>query len=119
MTMFGFLKRLYVDLDAGDNSVTLSPRLAEIVMKKIVDENKIHMFRFGNEYAFSVNHPDLIGEETPFAPLQKNFQYNCIGFNACCPSVNRVVYDYRLPDKARVRVKRTRCGNETIYVLKR
>ncbi len=117
--MFDFLKKLYVILDAGDNSVTLSPRLASIVMERIVDENKIHMFKVGEEYAFSVNHPQLLDKDTPFAPLQKNMQYDSIGFNACCPSVNRIVYDYALPDKARVRVKRVRCGNETIFVLKR
>lgn len=117
--MLGFLKKLYVILDAEDNSVTLSPRLAEIVMNRIVDENKIHMFKVGEEYAFSVNHPQLMDKDTPFAPLQKNMQYDCIGFNACCPSVNRIVYDYHLPDKVQVKIKRVRCGKETIYVLKR
>lgn len=111
--------RLYVELDASDNSVTLSPSLAKEVMKKIETENKIHMFKVGNEFAFSVNHPGLMEEDTPFAPLQKNFQHNCIGFNACCPSVNRIVYDYNLPDMAKVKIKRVKSGNETIYLLKR
>lgn len=69
------LNRLYVVLDDTDNSVTLSPRLAEIVIADIVDmdENKIHMFSDGREYGFCVNHPDLVGKDTPSLRCRKTF----------------------------------------------
>lgn len=112
------LNRLYVVLDDSDNSVTLSPHLAEIVMADIVDENKIHMFSDGREYGFCVNHPDLVGKNTPFAPLQKNFQHNTIGFNATCPSVNRIYYDYGLECGKAVRKRVERCRCKDFYYFK-
>lgn len=112
------LNRLYVVLDDSDNSVTLSPRLAEIVMADIVDENKIHLFSDGREYGFCVNHPDLVGKDTPFAPLQKNFQHNTIGFNATCPSVNRIYYDYGLVCGKAVRKRVERCRCKDFYYFK-
>lgn len=112
------LNRLYVVLDDTDNSVTLSPHLAEIVMADIVNENKIHMFSDGREYGFCVNHPDLVGKDTPFAPLQKNFQHNTIGFNATCPSVNRIYYDYGLECGKAVRKRVERCRCKDFYYFK-
>lgn len=112
------LNRLYVVLDDSDNSVTLSPHLAEIVMADIVDENKIHMFSDDREYGFCVNHPDLVGKDTPFAPLQKNFQHNTIGFNATCPSVNRIYYDYGLECGKAVRKRVERCRCKDFYYFK-
>ena len=114
------LNRMYVVLDDSDNSVTLSPRLADIVIADIVDmdENKIHMFSDGREYGFCVNHPDLVGKDTPFAPLQKNFQHNTIGFNATCPSVNRIYYDYGIECGKTARKKVVRCRCKDFYYFK-
>lgn len=102
-------RRLYVVLDDSDNSVTLSPRLAEIVMAGIVDTNEIHMFKAWIKgdftFAFTVNHPELTQRKAPSAPLQKNFQQGTIGFNGYNPSVNYIYYAYNLPLGRPVRLR--------------
>lgn len=117
-------RRLYVILDDSDNAVTLSPRLAEIVMADIVGDNNIHLFVVrdrvrGDCFAFSVNHPELTKKKVPSAPLQKNFRHGTIGFNGYNPSVNYIYFTYNLPlhKPARLQVETANIAGYKIFKI--
>ena len=110
---------LFVELDATDNSITLSRRLVKQVKDKITEENNVYVFKVLGEYAFAVNVKELKNEDTVRAPLQYNDRHKTVGFYAACPSVNRIVYDYNLPDQAIVRVKKKRKNNIEYFIMKK
>lgn len=110
---------LFVELDATDNSITLSRRLVKQVKDKITEENNVYVFKVLGEYAFAVNVKELKNEDTVRAPLQYNDRHKTVGFYAACPSVNRIVYDYNLPDQAIVRVKKKRNNNIEYFIMKK
>lgn len=109
---------LFVELDATDNSITLSRRLVKHVKDKITEENNVYVFKVLEEYAFAINVKELKNEDTVRAPLQYNDRHKTVGFYAACPSVNRIVYDYNLPDQAIVRVKKKRKKNIEYFIMK-
>lgn len=110
---------LFVELDATDNSITLSRRLVNHVKDKITEENNVYVFKVLEEYAFAINVKELKNEDTVRAPLQYNDRHKTVGFYAACPSVNRIVYDYNLPDQAIVRVKKKRKNNIEYFIMKK
>lgn len=110
---------LFVELDATDNSITLSRRLVKQVKDKITEENNVYVFKVLEEYAFAINVKELKNEDTVRAPLQYNDRHKTVGFYAACPSVNRIVYDYNLPDQAIVRVKKKRNNNIEYFIMKK
>ena len=110
---------LFVELDATDNSITLSRRLVNHVKDKITEENNVYVFKVLEEYAFAINVKELKNEDTVRAPLQYNDRHKTVGFYAACPSVNRIVYDYNLPDQAIVRVKKKRNNNIEYFIMKK
>ena len=110
---------LFVELDATDNSITLSRRLVNHVKDKITEENNVYVFKVLEEYAFAINVKELKNEDTVRAPLQYNDRHKTVGFYAACPSVNRIVYDYNLPDQAIVRVKKKRNNNIEYFTMKK
>ena len=110
---------LFVELDATDNSITLSRRFVNHVKDKITEENNVYVFKVLEEYAFAINVKELKNEDTVRAPLQYNDRHKTVGFYAACPSVNRIVYDYNLPDQAIVRVKKKRNNNIEYFIMKK
>ena len=76
-------------------------------------------FKVLEEYAFAINVKELKNEDTVRAPLQYNDRHKTVGFYAACPSVNRIVYDYNLPDQAIVRVKKKRNNNIEYFIMKK
>lgn len=110
---------LFVELDATDNSITLSRRLVKHVKDKITEENNVYVFKVLGEYAFAVNVKELKNENTVRAPLQYNNRYKTVGFYSACPSVNRIVFDYNLPDHAIAKVEKKRNNNIEYFIIKK
>lgn len=96
--MFRFLrKKCFAILDAADNSVTFSKKLCKKLDVFNLDNARIITFKLaGSElYAFSVN--PVLDEDTALSEIQYNSKHRCIGYEALCPTVNRIFYDYGIP----------------------
>jgi len=100
-------RSLYVIADPADNSVTLSRALFEHMDVMNQEQAKVFMFHLCNVvtenkvqsgalYAFTLN-PD-IQQPTQLCDIQYNSKYRTIGFETLCPTVNRILYDYGLPN---------------------
>lgn len=96
-------RSLYVIADPADNSVTLSRALFEHMDVMNQEQAKVFMFSVGGGsagtgiiYAFTLN-PD-IQQPTQLCDIQYNSKYRTIGFETLCPTVNRILYDYGLPN---------------------
>lgn len=118
--------RRYVIADPADNSITLSRHLF-FHMKKGAErvggnggEASVFVFRIPHRgtYGFMLHHG--ITQPTQLCQIQYNGKYRCVGFETLCPSVGRILYDYRLPAlrpvKLSVSVRRTPAG-KTYYEL--
>lgn len=96
---------MYVIADPNDNSVTVSRQLFRHMKSNApprraesqTGAEQVFMFHVPAEryYGFAVN-PDL-PENTATSTLQYNDKHRTIGFEALCPTVGKIFYDYRLP----------------------
>ena len=101
-------RRLYVIADPADNSVTLSKALWHHILKHTPCKDSAKVFVFAipdNTFGFMVN-PHL-DRTTQIAELQYNDKYRSIGFESLCPSVNYIIYRYRLPVDTAVKLSET------------
>mgnify|MGYP007012483212 CR=1 FL=1 len=121
-------RSLYVIVDPADNSVTLSRGLFDHMDVINKEEAKVFVFhlcnavtenkdRSGALYAFTLN-PD-IKQPTQLCDIQYNSKYHSIGFETLCPTVNRILYDYALPNcKTKLSVEpATVTDNMNIYII--
>ena len=83
--------------DPNDNSITLNKWLYRDMVGSLASA-KVFVFSIPDtaEYGFIVN-PNF-DQPTQLADIQYNTKYHCIGFESLNPTVNRIFYDYRLPD---------------------
>ncbi len=109
--------RYYIIADPADNSVTFSRKLFGHIAKTYAPQvsvecphseaagnPRVYVFAISrwNTYGFVVN-PDL-PQKTTLADIQYNEKYKTIGFEALCPTVNRILYDYGLPADRKVKL---------------
>lgn len=98
--------RYFVIADSNDNSITLSRKLYKhIELTSHCDEQaKVFMFnvRAWSTFGFAIN-PELT-EETQLADIQYNEKYKTIGFEALCPTVSKILYEYGMPWELKVRL---------------
>lgn len=101
-------RTLYVIADATDNSITFSRNLFDLLDVMEQEQAKVYVFKLHSKpyYAFAINPP--IEQETQLADIQYNTKHKCIGFESLCPTVNRIFYDYGLPNniKAKLSIER-------------
>lgn len=111
---------MYVIVDPNDNGVTLSRALFNHIKRNAHSDEtpKVFVFRISNSYAFAIN-PPLDNRPTVLADIQYNSKYRCIGFEALCPTVGRILYDYGLPEDAICKLSVTvqQCNNLTYYLI--
>ncbi len=102
-------------MDASDNSVTFSKRLFKDLRLLELTEAKVMVFTLSGtrDYAFMVNPPLSEGTETQLAEVMINDRYHCIGFECLVPTVNRIFFDYGLPEGSKCRVTVERGQTET------
>lgn len=101
--------RHYVIADGSDNSITFSRALyrhIELASKR-EDAAKVFVFLIPawNTYGFAVN--PVLEQETQLADIQYNDKYKTIGFESLCPTVNRILYDYGMPDSLKIKLSVT------------
>ncbi|MCM1356438.1 MAG: hypothetical protein NC212_08545 [Staphylococcus sp.] len=113
-------RRYYIIADARDNSVTFSRRLYRRICKSAESaQTKVMTFRIPDtdSYGFAIN--PALDQETQLADIQYNAKYKTIGFEALCPTVNRIFYDYGLPAycKACLSVSIRRTPDGSLYYL--
>lgn len=97
-------RALYVIVDPTDNSVTLSRGLFDHMDVMNQEVAKVFVFSIPGEiglpanksYAFALN--PGIKQPTQLCDIQYNSKYRSIGFETLCPTVNRILYDYALPN---------------------
>lgn len=101
-----FLRRIchlpfYVIADPRDNSISFSRALLHHIRKhaKDSDQATVMGFRIGKSghYGFIVN-PEYSREETILSDIQANDQCRTVGFEALCPTVAKIFYDYNIED---------------------
>jgi hypothetical protein len=91
----------YVILDGRDNSVTLNSALIRRIRRDQGGELQgATIFSYimpgqWDSYCFSVNAP-VSQQVGGISRLQMNTKYRTIGFESLCPTVQRIIYDYRL-----------------------
>lgn len=93
---------LYIIADPADNSITLSKHLFRHMRVMQQSQAKVFVFSYKEKtgeksYGFVLNPPGLT--DTQLADIQFNSKHKTVGFESLCPSVNRIFYDYRLPDR--------------------
>lgn len=98
---------MFVIADGRDNSVTFSRRLFNHLHVFEQEEAKVYVFHLCNSvqgplYAFMLN-PE-IELPTQLADIQFNQKHKCIGFECLVPTVNRILYDYRIQPERSVRL---------------
>ena len=130
LNIFRFLRQLrcFVDADPVDNSVTFSKGLyRRLHLLACKEEPKAYVTQLTDtrEYAFIIN-PKGLPEDTPMGKIQVNTKYHTVGFESLVPTVNRILYEYKLPCdrpvRLSVRTRRIRCYDGsylTAYVLER
>lgn len=98
--------RYYVIADSNDNSMTFSRKLYRHIelSSHCDDEAKVYMFEIPawDTYGFAVN-PELT-QETQLADIQYNEKFKTIGFEALCPTVNKMFYCYGLPSALKLKL---------------
>lgn len=115
-----FPRRYYIIADTTDDSVTLSRSLYRHIRSRLdasATEAKAFVFfvPHNNTYGFVINYPH--SKPTIEAPILYNAKFKSIGFQATCPSVNRIFYDYHIQDhlKAKLLIHIKHLPNGTIY----
>lgn len=114
-------RKPFIIADPRDNSITLSKRLFKHIKRQGHKEAKIFVFAIpdNDTYGFAVN-PD-ISQETVLAALQYNSKHKSIGFESLCPTVNKIFYDYKLPDrpaKLSVGIRKSPDGRHYYEIIK-
>ena len=122
-------RSIYVIVDPADNSVTLSRGLFDHMDVINQEEAKVFVFSVGGGsaytglYAFTLN--PVIKQPTQLCDIQYNSKYRSIGFETLCPSVNRILYNYALPNrKTKLSVEPSTVhsdsseGSMTIYIIR-
>lgn len=92
-------RSLYVIADPADNSITLSRALFNHMEVMQQDKAQVYVFRLMDtkDYAFALN--PQIEQPTALCDIQYNSKHRTIGFETLCPTVNRIFYDYNLPQQ--------------------
>ena len=88
-------QKFYVEMDARDNSVSLSTTLFDhITENHDGDAAKIYAFYIPerSEYGFVVN--PVLPQDTIVSDIQYNDHCKQVGFELLCPSVNLIFYRY-------------------------
>lgn len=101
---------MYVIADPSDSSISFSKALYRHISRNATsDKGKVFMFRIlgSEQYAFAVN-PEL-DRPAQLASIQYNTRYWCVGFEALCPTVARMLYDYGMPGSGAQRLPVTVC----------
>lgn len=113
-------RRYYIIADTTDDSITLSRALYRHILSHLdasATEAKAFVFSIPHNktFGFVINHPHP--KPTIEAPILYNAKFKSIGFQATCPSVNRIFYDYRIqaPLKAKLLIHIKHLPNGTIY----
>lgn len=115
-------RAMYVIVDGADNSITLSKRLVrDMAVMDMGVQPKVMVFRIPDLecYGFMVN-PE-VEQETQLSDVQYNDKHKTIGFESLCPTVNRILYDYRMPcamSKLSVKKHRTKEGKVYYQICK-
>jgi hypothetical protein len=98
--------RYSVLLDPADNSVTLSKKLFQHIVRNNngSDSARVFVFRISDTdtFAFMVNPP--IEQSTQLCDIQVNDKYKCVGFETLCPSVGYMFAAMSLPAHRQVRL---------------
>lgn len=106
----------YVIVDGADNSVTLSKRLAKKMKVMQLAEVKVFVFYIPDMHSYGFMLNPHFESETQLSELQYNDKYRSIGFETLCPTVNRILYDYGLPQvKCKLSVKKHRTADGKEY----
>lgn len=94
--------RYYVIADPRDDSVTFSKGLFMHMRKRAEkDANaRVFMFRIPEHTTFGFTINPALEKETILCPVQYNDRFKCIGFQALCPSVGLMLYEFGLPSDA-------------------
>ena len=109
--------QMYVIVDGADNSVTLSKRLVkDMGVMEMTTQPKVMVFRVMGGYGFMVD-PE-VEQETQLNDIQYNEKHKTIGFETLCPTVNRILYDYGLPQgRYKLGIKRHRSKGKVFYAI--
>lgn len=110
-------RRMYVIVDGADNSVTLSKRLVkDMGVMEMTTQPKVMVFKVFGGYGFMVD-PD-VEQETQLNNIQYNEKHRTIGFETLCPTVNRILYDYHLPQgRYKLGIKKRRTKGKVFYTI--
>lgn len=99
--------RYYIIADCNDNSITFSRKLYKHIelSSHCDDRAQVYMFKIPawNTFGFVIN-PEFNKEDTQIADIQYNEKYKSIGFEALCPTVNRIFHDYGLPCEMKLKL---------------
>ena len=89
---------LYVVADASDNSITFSSELFTLLGGMDMKKAKVFMFYIPEEkaYGFTLRPKQKVKAE--LYDIQYNYRYKEAGFVTSIPTVNRILYDYNIPD---------------------
>lgn len=98
--------RYYIVADPFDNSITLSKRLFERIMRDAKKGGEAAVFAFRipecDAYAFTLKRN--VKQDALCCSIQYNEKHKCVGFEMLCPSVGRMLYDYGLPAQKSVKL---------------
>lgn len=96
----------FVIADASDNSITFSKKLFKELRLLELTEAKVMVTTISGtrDYCFIINPPLPEGVETQLAEVMVNDKYHCIGFECLVPTVNRIFFDYGLPEGSKCRL---------------
>jgi hypothetical protein len=108
---------MYVIADGADNSVTLSKRLVkDMCVMDMTTQPKVIVFKVMDGYGFMVD-PE-VDQETQLNDIQYNEKHHTIGFESLCPTVNRILYDYGLPQgRYKLAIKKHRSKGKVFYAI--
>lgn len=109
--------QMYVIVDGADNSVTLSKRLVkDMGIMEMATQPKVMVFKVMGGYGFMVD-PE-VEQETQLNDIQYNDKHRTIGFETLCPTVNRILYDYSLPQgRYKLGIKKHRSKGKVFYAI--
>ena len=110
-------RRLYVIADPSDSSITLSRALFSHMRRNAGEGEGAKVLAFAvpesGTFGFMVN-PKL-ERDTVTCQIQYNAEYRCVGFEALCPTVAMILYNYGFgadaAAKLGVSVRRTSTGD--------
>lgn len=108
---------MYVVVDGSDNSISLSKRLVkDMGLMKMNTQPKAIVFRIPEKDSYGFMIDPTVEQETQLNEVQYNDKYRTIGFESLCPTVNRILYDYQLPQgRFKLAVKKHRTIEHKVF----